>query len=686
MATPSSVKNKIQGLINSANATTGKKDKDLTSGVNSLIAGYGQGGGSSECSGEHIITVDELPTENIDERAMYRTEVQTLVDVAIYIEGMPSPLQTLRGTGFTGKFYYVQELPTENVDYLGVYYVVSEGVVYIPDDGTKFTTLPVTCTITNVSQIITTGIYAVVSTAGLHQYSNEFSDIILFDDSTAFSLLAEMPTAKLYQFETAPPNPEESNFEDVWVVYYIEDASTISSDYAKGEGDIFFYGNMGGGANWYSLSAMWSGQISFKGEISNESEATALGYYALCGGWIAYAAAPKGSISITDNAIVDVTEYATAIVNVEQPLQDKTVTTNGRVDPDEGYYGLSSIYVDVPPLYKVTSAQGMINALNAATDDTIGAVYKYVGTTSSGYKENTYYMLMANIKDYFFEEVTPPVLTGELEYKITTSTSGDYASILGVGQYYDTNLVIPSVYNGLPVRSMYEGALKMCERLASVFIPSSLEYLSRSGFAYCPKLSSVTFEKGSSIKSIPESAFRDCDALTSIDIPTGVTEVAKYAFEDCCSLASVTFPQTLTTIGYFSFSNNDSLTSVEIPDSVTVLESGVFHHCDKLTSAKLSKNITVIPDSAFHTCIALTSIVIPSGATEIKWGAFFACESLESVVIPKSVLNIATYAFRGCSKLTDVYYTGTEEEWAAITVGEDNQKLLGATIHYNYAG
>lgn len=51
MATADSVKNKIQGLINTANATTGKADTDLTSAVGALIAGFGQGGGGGGSSG-----------------------------------------------------------------------------------------------------------------------------------------------------------------------------------------------------------------------------------------------------------------------------------------------------------------------------------------------------------------------------------------------------------------------------------------------------------------------------------------------------------------------------------------------------------------------------------------------------------------------------------------------------------
>lgn len=47
MATAGSVKAKMQGLIDSANAKTGGNDTTLTGAVNTLIAGFGSGGGSS---------------------------------------------------------------------------------------------------------------------------------------------------------------------------------------------------------------------------------------------------------------------------------------------------------------------------------------------------------------------------------------------------------------------------------------------------------------------------------------------------------------------------------------------------------------------------------------------------------------------------------------------------------------
>ncbi len=47
MATAESIKAKIQGLIDSANNTTGKADTDMTAAVASLIDGFGQGGGGT---------------------------------------------------------------------------------------------------------------------------------------------------------------------------------------------------------------------------------------------------------------------------------------------------------------------------------------------------------------------------------------------------------------------------------------------------------------------------------------------------------------------------------------------------------------------------------------------------------------------------------------------------------------
>ncbi len=167
---------------------------------------------------------------------------------------------------------------------------------------------------------------------------------------------------------------------------------------------------------------------------------------------------------------------------------------------------------------------------------------------------------------------------------------------------------------------------------------------------------------------------------------TSVTNIGNLAFQNCTSLTSVTIPNSVTKIGSYAFSGCTSLTSVTIPDSVTYISNDVFNYCTSLTSVTLSDNITEIVSGLFRNCSSLTSINIPDGVTKIGSYAFFGCTSLTSVTIPDSVTTIINGAFEDCTNLTDIYYTGTEEQWVAISIGDsNNEALINATIHYNTA-
>ena len=189
---------------------------------------------------------------------------------------------------------------------------------------------------------------------------------------------------------------------------------------------------------------------------------------------------------------------------------------------------------------------------------------------------------------------------------------------------------------------------------------------------------------GDRVTSIGDSAFRSYSGLTSIVIPDGVTSIGDSAFSGCRSLTSIVIPNGVTSIGEAAFAVCISLTSIVIPDGVTSIGNSVFWDCSGLTSIVIPDGVTSIGDNAFEGCESLTSVVIPDGVTSIGDYAFSGCSGLTSVVIPDSVTSIDTYAFTGCESLTDVYYTGTEQEWAAISGGTNNDDLKGATIHFNY--
>ena len=104
--------------------------------------------------------------------------------------------------------------------------------------------------------------------------------------------------------------------------------------------------------------------------------------------------------------------------------------------------------------------------------------------------------------------------------------------------------------------SYSSGAFSDCTALTSIEIPASVETIEASAFKGCSSLATVTFENGSQLKTIeggyPSSGtFADCTALTSIEIPASVETIEAAAFKGCSSLATVTFEKgsQLKTIG-----------------------------------------------------------------------------------------------------------------------------------------
>ena len=83
----------------------------------------------------------------------------------------------------------------------------------------------------------------------------------------------------------------------------------------------------------------------------------------------------------------------------------------------------------------------------------------------------------------------------------------------------------------------------------------------------------------------------------------------------------------------------------------------------------------------YDTRSQVKTVIIKNGVTSIGNCAFADCSSLTSATIPDSVTSIGNWAFYGCSSLTDVYYGGTETDWAKITIKDGNEPLLNATLH-----
>ncbi len=152
----------------------------------------------------------------------------------------------------------------------------------------------------------------------------------------------------------------------------------------------------------------------------------------------------------------------------------------------------------------------------------------------------------------------------------------------------------------------------------------------------------------------PSPASQKKDSVKKVVIEDGVTSIRNSAFYDCNSLTSITIPNSVTSIGAYAFSNCWYLTNITIPNSVTSIENYAFRNCSSLTSITIPDSVTSIGELAFYDCDSLTSITISNSVTSIGERAFAYCSSLTSITIPDSVTSIGDYVFISCSSLTTI--------------------------------
>ncbi len=239
-----------------------------------------------------------------------------------------------------------------------------------------------------------------------------------------------------------------------------------------------------------------------------------------------------------------------------------------------------------------------------------------------------------------------------------------------------TSITVPD-----SVTSIGGSAFSDCTNLGLVTIGDSVTSIGRYAFGNCTNLTSVIIGKG--VTDIGDSAFRKCTNLASIRIPDSVKSIGESVFSGCTSLTSVIIGNNVTNIGSYAFDECMSLVSVIIPDSVIDIGRYAFRKCSSLASITIPDNVTKISGYTFYSCKNLKTVTIGNSSAYIGEYAFFSCENLTSISIPVNIKTIGGSAFSGCDNLRYVFYDGPESDWENITIGNFNEYLFIAKIHYN---
>lgn len=112
---------------------------------------------------------------------------------------------------------------------------------------------------------------------------------------------------------------------------------------------------------------------------------------------------------------------------------------------------------------------------------------------------------------------------------------------------------VPATVSGVPVTAIASFAFHGNSSLTSITFPESVTSIGDYAFAFCSALQSVTFAGDGSVDIHP-GAFRDCTALTTLDL-TGVQYLRDGCFGNCTALVSVDIPESVTYFGTNCFYN-----------------------------------------------------------------------------------------------------------------------------------
>lgn len=282
---------------------------------------------------------------------------------------------------------------------------------------------------------------------------------------------------------------------------------------------------------------------------------------------------------------------------------------------------------------------------------------------------------------------------------------GTAYAVSGIGNCKENILVIPNLYQGLPVTEIGDGAFRDCSNLTEVVLTGCVTNVGRAAFSGCTGLTEVFISD--SVAEIADFAFSGCTRLTDVyytgtqtqwddltigSANTALTNAAIHTlWGTLCkhSYAAQTIAAGCITNGsilYTCVDCGDSYTQSTPPQGHSYVD-GICIRCGEkkiseglkytLNKEKTGYNVSsigtckdhvlIIPeeynglpvtglaDYAFYSATALTGIILPENITMIGSYAFYGCTGLDSMTIPAHVTTIGSGAFSGCNGLKDIH-------------------------------
>jgi len=162
-----------------------------------------------------------------------------------------------------------------------------------------------------------------------------------------------------------------------------------------------------------------------------------------------------------------------------------------------------------------------------------------------------------------------------------------------------------------------------------------------------------------------------CARNGEYSVPNGTQTILYYSFFGSKGLSSVTIPSTVTNIYTSAFTSCANLASfvVDEANSEFMSKNGVLFSKDEKTlrlyprgssntSYAIPDGTQTIGEYAFEECSHLENVAIPDSVNKLEWSAFRGCTGFKSFVIPATITTMYTGIFDACTNLMSVVYKG----------------------------
>lgn len=157
------------------------------------------------------------------------------------------------------------------------------------------------------------------------------------------------------------------------------------------------------------------------------------------------------------------------------------------------------------------------------------------------------------------------------------------------------------VYDNCEQRLILGATYQDCTGLENVYLPDNI-ILNGYSFSGCTALTSVTISEGVTYGEQGEVAYAD-----------------SYAWFPDTGLVDVTIPSSIVSLGNSGFQNCDSLVSVTLPVGMKQLTGTVFYGCDSLSSINLEDTLLeTFKGDVFVSCPSITSLTFPQTLTDVN--------------------------------------------------------------------